>query len=49
VTAAIKAVLAAGVAVMQVEIDKSGKIVVIAGKSDDGVMGHRVGGEWDNI
>jgi hypothetical protein len=32
VTVAVKAVVAAGVAVARVEIDKEGKIVMIAGK-----------------
>ena len=35
VTAAVKAVVAAGVNVARVEVDKSGKIVVIVAKLDE--------------
>jgi hypothetical protein len=47
VTKAVKAVVAAGVAVARVEVDKDGRIVVIAGKSvpDDGASSDR--NEWD--
>ncbi len=47
VTRAVKAVVAAGVEVARVEVDKDGRIVVVAGKSvpDEG----RGGNEWDSI
>ena len=48
VTRAVKAVQAAGIEVGRVEIDKDGKIVVLAGKQpvpDEG----RGGNEWDHI
>jgi hypothetical protein len=47
VTKAVKAVVAAGVAVARVEVDKDGRIVVVAGKPapDDGVASDR--NEWD--
>jgi hypothetical protein len=47
VTRAVKAVVAAGVEVARVEVDKDGRIVVVAGKPvpDEG----RGGNEWDRI
>jgi hypothetical protein len=36
VTAAVKAVVAAGVAVARVEIDREGKIILMTGKASDG-------------
>ena len=48
-TAAVKAVVAAGVAVARVEVDKSGKIVIIANSpnevAEDGVASN----EWDGV
>jgi hypothetical protein len=47
VTKAVKAVVAAGVEVARVEVDKNGRIVVVAGKpvpNED-----REGSEWDRI
>jgi hypothetical protein len=35
----VKGVVAAGVAVMRVEVDINGRIVVIAGKPSDAVVG----------
>jgi hypothetical protein len=45
VTRALKATVAAGIAVQRIEIDKTGKIVVVTGKTDEG----RVVNEWDNV
>ena len=47
VTKAVKAVVAAGVEVARVEVDKDGRIVVVAGKAvpDAG----RGGNEWDRV
>jgi hypothetical protein len=50
VTKAIKATVKAGIAVERVEIDKSGKIVIVTAKAEDTVNG---GGseknEWDGV
>ena len=50
VTKAVRAVVAAGVEVVRVEVDRAGKIIVVTGKpnennrpADDGVS------EWDRI
>jgi hypothetical protein len=47
VTKAVKAVVAAGVHVARVEVDKEGRIVVVAGRAvpEEG----REGSEWDRI
>lgn len=47
VTRAVKAVVAAGVEVARVEVDKDGRISVVAGKpaSDQGGGGN----EWDSV
>ncbi len=53
VTAAVKAVVAAGVAVARIEIDRGGKIVIIVGKG--GESGNPNGdesdaaNEWDEV
>jgi hypothetical protein len=39
VTKAVKAVTAAGVHIARIEIDKSGKIVIVAGKSQEAAPG----------
>ena len=39
VTKAVKAVTAAGVHIARVEIDRSGKIVIVAGKSQEAAPG----------
>jgi hypothetical protein len=39
VTRAVKAVAAAGVHIARIEIDKSGKIVIVAGKSQEAAPG----------
>jgi|GEM_PF-1662746 PHP family Zn ribbon phosphoesterase len=53
VTAAVKAVVAAGVAVARVEVDKSGKIVIIVGKGGElgksNVDGSNAANEWDEV
>lgn len=49
VTAAVKAVVAAGVAVTRVELDKSGKIVIIAGGPNDKIEESGGKSEWDSI
>ncbi len=46
-TAAVKAAVAAGLEVARVEVDKDGKIVVIAGKPESNQAVNRGGGEWD--
>jgi hypothetical protein len=45
VTRAVKAVTAAGVHIARVEIDKSGKIVIITANTTD----QREANEWDRI
>jgi hypothetical protein len=47
VTKAVKAVVAAGIEVTRVEIDAEGKIIVVAGKSQE--MEGKGGNEWDAI
>jgi hypothetical protein len=49
VTAAVKAVAAAGVAIARVEVDKNGKIVIIAGGSNGAVEESGGRNEWDSI
>jgi hypothetical protein len=48
VTKAVKAVVAAGVQVGRVEVDKEGRIVVIADRGVPAEKG-REGNEWDRI
>ena len=46
VTRAVRAVVAAGVGIAQVEIDKSGKIVIVAASQpDEGAEAN----EWDHV
>lgn len=47
VTKAVKAVVAAGVEVARVELDRDGRIVIIAGKPPPGDT--RGGNEWDHL
>jgi hypothetical protein len=47
VTRAVKAVVAAGVEVARVEVDKDGRIVVVAGKQMPNGVGEG-GSEWDS-
>jgi len=53
VTAAIKAVAAAGVVIARVEVDKDGKIVIIVGEPNEseGSNGNRsnTANEWDEV
>ena len=46
VTAAVKAVVAAGCEVARAEIDYTGKIVVVIGKPADDAKGRN---EWDEV
>jgi hypothetical protein len=48
VTRAVKGVVAAGVQVMRVELDRAGRIVVIAGEPASVDQAKEVG-EWDRI
>lgn len=47
VTRAVKAVVAAGMGVRRVEVDKSGKIVVITGTEGEAAPGTT--NEWDAV
>jgi hypothetical protein len=47
VSAAVKAVVAAGCSVASVEIDKDGKIVVHTRKQDEAADNDAGGNEWD--
>ena len=50
VTKALKAAVKAGLAIERVEIDKSGKIVVVTGRPEGVASGERPGkNEWDGI
>jgi hypothetical protein len=50
VTRALKATVKAGIAVERVEIDKNGKIVVVAGSPEDAADGEKPGiNEWDKV
>jgi hypothetical protein len=46
VTAAVKAVTAAGIDVARVEVDKTGRIVIIAGKPGESMSGEG-SSSWD--
>ena len=48
VTKAVKAVAAAGVEIARVEIDRNGKIIVIAGKPAD-MTEDAQSNEWDDV
>jgi hypothetical protein len=48
VTRAVKAVTAAGVGIARVEIDKAGKIVIVAAGAPE-VTDREGANEWDNI
>jgi hypothetical protein len=48
-TAAVKGVIAAGVAVARVEVYKSGKIVVIPAGPNDTAEENGAKNEWDSI
>jgi hypothetical protein len=50
VTKAIKAMVKAGIAVGRVEIDKNGKIIIVAAKADDAANGDSAEkNEWDGV
>jgi hypothetical protein len=49
VTRAIKAVAAAGIVVARVEVDKSGKIIVITQQGADRAREGTEANEWDRI
>jgi hypothetical protein len=49
VTRAVKAVTAAGVNIARVEIDKAGKIVIIAADATDHPGKMREANEWDRV
>jgi hypothetical protein len=49
VTRAVKAVVAAGVGIARVEIDKAGKITIIALGSDLPGEGGKGANEWDTV
>jgi hypothetical protein len=49
VTRAVKAVAAAGVGIARVEIDKAGKITIIALGAEPRGEGREEGNEWDRI
>ncbi len=49
VTAAVKAVVAAGCEVARVEVDGDGKIVVVTGKPHDAAQAGRGANEWDTV
>ena len=50
VTRAVRAVVAAGVDIGRVEIDKTGKIVIVAADATTGQLGESTeGNEWDRV
>ena len=49
VTKAVKAVMAAGVEVLRVELDKAGRIIVHAAKQDENRAPEGEANEWDRI
>lgn len=49
VTRAVRAVTAAGVGIARIEIDKTGKIVIIAADRTDRVGESHEANEWDRI
>jgi predicted aspartyl protease len=49
VTAAVKAVVAAGVTIARVEVDKEGKIVVIASSANEPAQEDGGRNEWDSV
>ena len=49
VTRAVKAVTAAGVHIARIEIDKAGKIVIIAGDANGQPGESTEGNEWDRV
>lgn len=49
VTRAVKAVAAAGMGIARIEIDKTGKIVIITAEPTDQPAATMEGNEWDRI
>jgi hypothetical protein len=51
VTKAVKAVVAAGVDIARIEIDKAGKIVIVAGtpEAQDSDASREGSNEWDSV
>jgi hypothetical protein len=49
ITRAVKAMTAAGLEVARVEVDKEGKIVIIAGKPEQQITKIGEGNEWDRL
>ena len=49
ITRAIKAATAAGVGIARIEIDKTGKIVIITAEPTDQPAAKMEGSEWDRI
>jgi hypothetical protein len=49
VTRALRATVAAGIEVQRVEIEKDGRIVVVAGKAKQSAEQGGTVNEWDNI
>jgi hypothetical protein len=49
VTRAVKAVAAAGVHIARIEIDKAGKIIIIAADATDGLAEVTEMNEWDRV
>jgi hypothetical protein len=49
VTKAVKAVTAAGVHIARIEIDKTGKIVIITADATDRADGMTEANEWDRV
>ncbi len=48
-TRAVKAVVAAGVDVLRVEVDKAGRIIVVTSKPDENRTPEGEANEWDLI
>ena len=48
-TKAVKAVVAAGVDIARVEIDKAGRITIITLKAEPNGQGREEANEWDSI
>ncbi len=49
VTRALRAVQAAGIEVLRVELDRAGRIVVVTGKPDENRTSEGETNEWDRI
>jgi hypothetical protein len=49
ITRAVKAMNAAGLEVARVEVDKEGKIAIIAGKPEQQIPKIGEGNEWDRL